>query len=1417
MKKHFTFFFIFFLFICSDANAADTIPFPSLKASAYTYYDIEQGLLISCVEESFTDPKGRLWVNPCREQDMHKAESFFQFDGKKSYPAPLPNRLDSSRAVSWFIKGISSNGLIYGANLDLTHVFIFNPDTQENQIYPVAEKEKIINILLNKKNEILVLAESINGYSIYSLTKKQINKIINIPSEYDKNQFYFFTPAAIRGQHLVFLKKGSGFVKYNMEDNRVEIFSWTDFLEENVEFAKGLNVVSYKNGTFTFYISNHTRFYDYDIQSGQLLPNTQLNSLIYLLPFQSPPTISISKDLTGNVLFKVIWNKGAQDGGSFYQSIFLLDQEGAIFNYEPALAEVSKASRYGDEDSPNATSLEANYSNSTDFKKECIVTTDGGLMAIEIESQLPLSTYLRTWSSRGITEFSKNKIAVHSDNGLFRYVDLENGTEFGEKMFFGELICGDTSRVAPFSQIFHQGKEKIWFSSRHQLICYDKTRNTCTQYTFDQKFDKFAFLNDQEVALVNYRHELLIYNIITGQLRPFNWQERPLNIGGNANELFVSKDGMLWIASLNGLWRVDPLSGQVVHLNEQNGLNDKRVVCIHESGDGKLWLGLINGGLQIYDPKNEDFLLIDQSKGLSNNTVVGILSDEDGDKWVSTFSGINVLSDRGEILLKLFEKDGLSHKEFNRFSSYKTENGQLIFGTVGGINVLEPKKIKRAFEQKQNLQLYLTEISFFDKKQGKDTLIRAPFKEIEKVILPPTHRYLSLNFALSDYIHAQNSTFAYQLVNNQEIPREDGWTSIGNNSDLAVNNLPPGKHTILIRGADYKGQLIDEMIAVPIRVKKFFYNTWWFYLLCFLPFSVGGFLWYQRLVTDKKRLESEVEKRTQKIRADKQLIEQQALKLRELDEIKSRFFTNISHEFRTPLTIITGMSTQIEDNPDQWLGKGIELIKRNSQHLLSLINQILDLRKLESGALQVNLIQANIISYLKYIADSFAPLAQSNGIKIHFLSNLSGLKMDYDPDKILHILSNLLSNAIKYTPQGGDIYLQIDNKDERLMIQVKDTGQGISKEALPYIFDRFYQVKDLANQKPQGSGVGLALTYELIQLLGGSITVDSQLNVGTLFRLSFPITQKAPVQEFNQQAVVANAPPSVLPTIKAPEQIVLDKEVLHNKEQPVLNKELKASDQPSLLIVEDNEDVRTYLSSCLQNHFQLLAAENGQKGIDLALEQVPDLIVSDVMMPVKDGFELCATLKNDKRTSHIPIVMLTAKADFESKIVGLKNKADAYLTKPFQQEELLLTLNNLLEIRRILQLKYSNASFHLNLKIKTGSKAFTDLEDAFLQKLQEIVIEQLNNPKLSADFICRKMGMSNTNFYRKLKALTNLSLVHYIRKIRLLKAKELLLHSQLNITEIAYEVGFSDPKYFSRIFSETFQQSPSDFRNNEVV
>ncbi|MCO6489420.1 MAG: response regulator [Phaeodactylibacter sp.] len=1403
--------------LAAGGQEADTLP--KLYPSSVTVYDIDRGMPISCLTELFVDPGGRLFVNPCRFLDIHQNLNFYQFDGNKSHIVALEAPDGKTAPLGWGLKGITAGGLLFGTDADGRHAFLYNPDNGAKQIYAFDNAGRVRAMIAGPGNEALVLAYAPDAYSLFRLRPEGKKMLTRIPVE---EEFVpgGAIPALRSGDQVWFIHSNIGFFRYSLTDNRLKRYNWPDLpgavIKEYPGFTgdwTNLDMALAPAGEILFYIHGLSGFFVFDPVSEQLARQPQLNAYLRRLGRSGNVNVQFHRDARENLLVNFSWLPDEVAGPGAKEDLLaavLWDHNGQFFDYQ-LVAKMNYAGRY--------KIASGFFCQSRDFKKQVLSATSGGLIAVEIKASLSIKAGLKGWASRAMGMLDKNRVLALSENGYKAILDLRT---MESEILTYKQAAHPLFVARNFGQLVSVGDE-LWFPTNNgQLACYQRSDQSSRYYEIGQEFDKFNFIGPQEIAFANTRNEVFRYGLARGESRPFLKGGAPLQIGGTVNEMAVGRNGILWIASLNGLWRIDPRTGASQRLGKADGLADDRFLCIHEADDGELWLGTLGSGLQFYHPETGAMRSLDRSKGLSNNTVAGILSDEDGDRWVSTFNGLTAVSKEGKVLFNLSEEEGLPHREFNRYSYLKAGDGRLLFGGVDGVALLGPEQIKAAYAQKDSLKIYLTDVRYHDQASNSEVHLTTGFHQPGRIVLPAAHRYIKLDFGLSDFLNPDKNTFAYRFRHDGSADDADAiWTEIGSGSELLLNDLPAGSYTILIRGTNAKGQVTEKPLAMPVRVREFFYKTWWFYALCALPFLLGAFFWIRRLQTERQRLEAEVASRTQQIRRDKELIEEQATKLQALDELKSRFFTNISHEFRTPLTVISGMATQIRQQPEQWLEKGMELIQRNSRQLLSLINQILDLRRLESGAMKVNLVQGDIIPYLRYIAESFVRLAQARGLRLHVLAGTEAVDMDYDPEKMMHILSNLLSNAIKYTPAPGDIYLRIGRQHdeagrEQLSIQVQDTGPGMAPEVLPYIFDRFYQAPsqpapkedERRNSPPSeglggaGSGVGLALARELAQLLNGTIEVSSAPGAGTAFTLSFPITREARVQESQiipetESHAQATAPQPVV----AKEPAVPAAEAIDGNLQG-------SAGQPSLLIVEDNADVRLYLTACLEKHYRLLVAENGQEGIDRAIELVPDLIVSDVMMPAKDGFELCDTLKKDERTSHIPIVLLTARADFESKMTGLRKGADAYLPKPFEQEELLVRLEQLLALRKKLQERYRNLSSVPEHPISEDFR----IEDAFIRKLRKLVIDNISDEKMDVHFLCKSLAVSRTQLHNKVTALTGQSATRFVRLIRLNKARELLQTTRLNVSEVAYEVGFSNPAYFSRIYAEAFGEAPRQTR-----
>jgi DNA-binding response OmpR family regulator len=479
------------------------------------------------------------------------------------------------------------------------------------------------------------------------------------------------------------------------------------------------------------------------------------------------------------------------------------------------------------------------------------------------------------------------------------------------------------------------------------------------------------------------------------------------------------------------------------------------------------------------------------------------------------------------------------------------------------------------------------------------------------------------------------------------------------------------------------------------------------------------------------------------------------------------------------------------------------MIRSNSESLLRLVNQMLDLSRLEAGALPLNMVQSDIIAWLRTVMELFQSQAMLKEIQLSFLPQQEEYRMDFDPDRIRDIVGNLLSNAIKFTPEGGQVSLYAGAEDGRFHLRVEDTGPGIAPEQLPHIFERFYQADDSPTRRAEGTGIGLALTRELARLFGGEITAASRPEEGSVFRLWLPVTRKAPVTE-SLPALTGSGEQGAARGPERPggQSGLPGGSALEGEQQPAKIKSL-----PLALIVEDNADVVTYLKSCLQSRYQLEVAANGREGIEKAIELVPDVIVSDVMMPEADGFELCRTLKEDQRSSHIPIVLLTALGDMPHRLEGLETGADAYLVKPFNEQELELSLRKSLELRRRLQARYAQGTVPAGQPELAFSR-----DDAFVAALNELLEGRYEDDRFNVGLMAQGMMVSERQLLRKVSALFGLSPSEYLRRFRLKKAYFMLLNTDLGIAEICFATGFKDPAHFSNLFLEEYKVRPSELR-----
>ena len=805
---------------------------------------------------------------------------------------------------------------------------------------------------------------------------------------------------------------------------------------------------------------------------------------------------------------------------------------------------------------------------------------------------------------------------------------------------------------------------------------------------------------------------------------------------------------------------------------------------------GNLWLGS-KKGLKLFDRKTKSFLPFPNEQQFHGLKISTILPDSLGNLWLSTASGL------GKYAIATGQYTFYGANSSIRLSadrpgpSLLTSWGEVLLGGENGFYRFQPAAIT---VDSLLPKVQITRIAS-SSSDAVDSLfvVLNPTKE---VVLQAHQNTFEINYVGLHFDKSKEKKYKYRMEG-----LRNNWIDVGKERNARFTGLPPNDYTFQVIASNGDGIWNMEGAKIAIKILPYWWQTIWAKVLAALMF-LGAALWFYL-------------RRIKEIKLKNQLAYEQkeAERLLEIDRLKTNFFSNITHEFRTPLTLIIEPARQLVK---KWQGQEdeptIQLIEKNSQQLLGLVNQLLDLSKLEGGKMTIAWHRGAIFDAIEPIVASFNALAKRKAIdfKIERLEEIPTFY--FDKNKVQQILYNLLSNAFKFTERGS-ITLSITTKKQpipQLILKVKDTGIGIAATQLPYIFDRFYQANDTSINKTIGTGIGLSLTKELMELMEGTIDVTSKVGVGSTFVVNLPaLAEVAATEIANLNEGILAPVPTPIATKSASTKVVTQEE---------------GSEQPLVLLIEDNPELRQFIRQSLEKKYTIIEADNGLVGIHLAKEKIPDIIISDVMMPYKDGFEVCDTLKKEEITSHIPIILLTAKSAIDSKIQGLKTGADAYLTKPFHTEELFVRIEKLIELRQKLQAKYSNIDLTTiaqstpsknntpppNNPTKETTKKITTYDQEFLKKVTNLIQEQVAAENLSVEGVANQLFISRSQLHRKLKALTGSSPNEFIRNYRLDYSLNLLKNKNIKISQVAYEVGFSDEKYFSRRFKERFGFSPSE-------
>lgn len=1014
-----------------------------------------------------------------------------------------------------------------------------------------------------------------------------------------------------------------------------------------------------------------------------------------------------------------------------------------------------------------------------------VATANGGVVKlIEGKGFKNASEVINTGSLNGDLNISalyrnKNYLAVGTlNNGVYL------GTNFANLKPIKEV--GLTKILA-----LYEHQNKLFIGSKTNFYIYDLASNKLI-FTHKKISKATAFFVDKDKTLfigtqLNGIAVVALKDI--GNDKAYSFYS-DLKTGKNKIEnnriTSIKEDskGNIWVGTYNGLHLYDRAKRK---FNAQSlMINDKLPSVIINSialKNDNIWLGTPSGLVKlVYE--NKKLTIKDQltkEEGLNSDFICAITFDAKSNVWLSTKTEIVKYNEQKHFFISYGENDGVKTTSFNNRSFFNFENRQLYFGGIDNVTYFNPNKINNNYSVPEvvftNLRVNNSIIQYPTEK-NEHKIIDKNFSYVDYIQLTHTDKFFSIGFITNDFLGKLNVKYRYKLEGYQ-----NNWLDLQNQNEINFAGLNSGKYILKV-SATRDNQTWSEPKSIGIELLNSPWKSIWailFYILLLLGCIYYILKFYKNQLLLKNNLEI--------ARNDKE-------KEIELSELKLNFFTNISHEFRTPLTLIISPLNELMENLEisPKIAKKLSVIDRNANRLLDLINQLLDFRKAEYGLLQLNVSNGNIVRFSKEVYLYFNEMAKSKEIKLKFKHSDDEILFPFDRNKIEIVLCNLLSNAVKYCSAGDKITVEVSKKDEYCIISVKDTGVGMEANYLDKIFDHFYQIKSAESTEMIGSGIGLSFSKKIIELHHGSIEVKSQINMGTEFIIKLPLNLN-----YYEGQIDTNF--SNTDNIKA-----YDTEW---NERQIVNLNISTNEN-TLLLIDDNQDILDYLKDILSDSYTILMANNGDEGFKIASTEIPDLIVSDVMMPGKDGITLCKELKSQIITSHIPIILLTARSSTVFEIQGLQTGADDYVTKPFNPTIIKARIASLLENRKkIRALLLNKIQFEPTL---TEIEKDSNTESAFINKAIVLVEKNLQNSSFSIDNMVDELNMSQSTLYRKIKSLTGLSLTSFIRSIRLKKAAHLILIDDLNLSQIAYEVGFNDYKYFKISFEKQFNCLPSKYR-----
>ena len=1309
--------------------------------SSYIFHHLEtsSGLSNNSVKTVLRDSYGFLWIGT--ESGLNRYDGY----GFKVYTthSGVPNTLISNDIIGLQEDGLGNiwvylgyTYMVYKRDKDC-----FQSDTKQLLLSLGIQTDPNFKVFVDKNRDLWVFNKRKVFY--YSVQKKH-TFVFNLKIPIDDA---ITTDLGENGEFLYAIERSGACWQLNKQSGAQTFIELPNFIRQNIANNSNKIYVDSNNGLL-LYSSNADQIF-YKINPKKEWKSIELNSEIKT---QSNVITSIVEDQTGK-----IWI------GTDHKGLFIYDKFKDEINNIVSNPWIH-------------TSLSSN-------SVQCLYRDNNEIIWIG-HNKKGLSFYHESF--RNFINFQHPECTDISTIMEDHLKNIWLGTD-GKGLYLKKNITENSVSKLPIPNaaiisMLEDKKGRVWIGTYHKgLFCYENGK--IAQHT-----TKNSKLTSNDIwGLKEDRYGNIWIGSLGGKIQilqsessDFNSLISPFNDTVYVLDMFYDGGDKMYIGTGYGLSVIDITNNKrTTYYGNKRGnqsFKENQISTVYKSENGLLWLGH-SDGLTIWDQKKDTLYYFNKEKGLCDNSIRGITEDNLNNIWVITSNGLSILNVKSDlnngltITSKNYSvKDGLKDNYFNSHSICKLRNGDILLGNVDGYTMLNPNKM--AEKDKPLAEVVFTGLTVGNQNIQVDSfynghkILEQPMELTSVLNFKYNDKLISLQFTTGDLLNADKVKYAYQIegFNTQWIPTTE--------NKIVISTLPPGSYRLLIKACNSDGVWNNDPVILIINVTPPIYSSIWAFML-YAIIIMSMMIYYVRLKEKRHRIKLE----QQRIQLDHE-------KERHVNEMKLRFFTNISHDLRTPLTlIITPLQIIMNEATNESMRKKLSTIYKNAQQLLSLINSLLDFRKLDVGAETLNLKDGDFVGIVRDIYTSFYVYANERNIRFSLHNEMEALSMQFDPDKMQKALTNILSNAFKYTPDGGNIDIHLNQEAEYVRLSVSDSGPGIKDEEKKLVFERFYQ--SFQKQEKTGSGIGLHIANGYVNLHGGSITLIDNVPQGSIFTIEIPFREMVAEAAFEKE----------------------NEKVIDQKDE-MMNAHLLSTKQ-IVLFVDDNTDFCEFMSDNLSSDYVILTANNGQEAMEQLDKFDVTIVVSDVMMPVMSGTELCRQIKTNINWSHIPVILLTARTAEKYVIEGLELGADDYISKPFNLNLLKLRIRKFIEWT-----EKCHVTFSQKMNVSPSEITITSLDEKLIEKAIKVVEEHMSDQVFSVEILGDFLGLSRSHLYKKLMAITGKGPADFIQTIRLKRGRQLLEKSQLQIAEIAYEVGYNSPKRFSINFREEFGMSPSEYLRN---